>query len=310
MWKLNIDQSGKDSHDKETNPLQKFTLKNVNFSCVASKPDSKSTFFAVGTDKSIKEIENGREKMRYEAGVNVSQLVLMHGARAFFAGVAEDDKPGSIQVLRHPWDKVFEVQAHSLPVERLRISFDNQVLFSSGHDGVLCIFDVKDKDPKGKKDKENIQIHLSEEILIPKAERDKYIADIDHLRASIQKMKDENEARMKHNLYTKEEEIKRIEAEIEAKKTDFENRKAALENAKREQERTYNEKLRQLRQAHDIELARREQDYADKQEADNQRYQELYNQKQEEGERFDAKLHELLLSHKKILKDLENENAL
>jgi hypothetical protein len=123
-------------------------------------------------------------------------------------------------------------------------------------------------------------------------------------------MKDENEARMKHNLYTKEEEIKRIEAEIEAKKVDFENRKAALENAKREQERTYNEKLRQLRQAHDIELARREQDYADKQDADNQRYQELYNQKQDEGERFEAKLHELLLSHKKILKDLENENAL
>jgi WD40 repeat protein len=92
----------------------------------------------------------------------------MHGARAFFAGIAEDDKPGSIQVLRYPWEKVFEIQAHSLPIERLRISFDNQVLFSSGHDGVLCIFDIKDKDPKGKKDKDNIQIHLSEELLIPK----------------------------------------------------------------------------------------------------------------------------------------------
>jgi hypothetical protein len=33
----------------------------------------------------------------------------MHGARAFFAGIAEDDKPGSIQVLRYPWEKVFEI---------------------------------------------------------------------------------------------------------------------------------------------------------------------------------------------------------
>jgi hypothetical protein len=107
------------------------------------------------------------------------------------------------------------------------------VLFSSGHDGVLCIFDIKDKDPKGKKDKESVQIHLSEEILIPKAERDKYLADIDHLRASIQKLKDENEARMKHTLFTRQQEIERIEAEIDAKKVDFENRKAALENAKR-----------------------------------------------------------------------------
>jgi hypothetical protein len=46
------------------------------------------------------------------------------------------------------------------------------------------VFDVKDKDPKGK-NKDNIQIHLSQELLIPKAERDKYLADIDHLRASI-----------------------------------------------------------------------------------------------------------------------------
>jgi len=81
---------------------------------------------------------------------------------------------------------------------------------------------------------------------------------------------------MKHTLFTREEEIKRIETEIEVKKIDFENRKQALEYAKREQERTYNEKLRQMKHAHEVELARREQDYADKQDADNQRYQELY----------------------------------
>ena len=92
---------------------------------------------------------------------------------------------------------------------------------------------------------------------------------------------------MKHQLFTKSEEIKRIETEIEAKKIDFDNRKASLENAKREMERMYNDKLRQMRSAHEIELARREQDYADKQEADNQRYQELFNQKQEEAEKFE-----------------------
>jgi hypothetical protein len=74
-------------------------------------------------------------------------------------------------------------------------------------------------------------------------------------------------------------------------------------------ERMYNEKLRQMRMAHEQELARREQDYADKQEADNQRYQELYAQKQEEAEKFEQRLHDLLLHHKKILKDLEQENA-
>jgi hypothetical protein len=52
--------------------------------------------YAVGTDKTIKEIENGKDKFRYEAGVNISQIVLLHGGKAMFAGIAEDDKPGSI----------------------------------------------------------------------------------------------------------------------------------------------------------------------------------------------------------------------
>jgi hypothetical protein len=47
---------------------------------------------------------------------------------------------------------------------------------------LFCIFDIKDKDPKGKKDKDTIQIVYSEEILIPKAERDKFMADIEHLK--------------------------------------------------------------------------------------------------------------------------------
>ena len=78
------------------------------------------------------------------------------------------------------------------------------------------------------------------------------------LKSSIQKQKDDNESRMKHTIFTREEEIKRIEADIEAKKVDFENRKAALENAKRESERVYNEKLRKMRADHEAELARRE----------------------------------------------------
>lgn len=148
--------------------------------------------FAVGTDKTIKEIHGNKEVFpRYDANVNLSQIVLMHGGRAFFAGIAEDDKPGSIQVLKYPFEphKCFEVQAHSLPIERLRLSFDNQVLFSSGQDGLFCIFDVKDKDPKGKKDKDNIQITYSEEILIQKSQRDNVLSEIESLKREIDSMR-------------------------------------------------------------------------------------------------------------------------
>ena len=70
----------------------------------------------------------------------------MLGSKTLFAGVSESDRPGSIYVLRNPWEKLYEIQAHSQAVERLRLSYDNQFLFSAGRDGVFCIFDIKDKD--------------------------------------------------------------------------------------------------------------------------------------------------------------------
>lgn len=35
-----------------------------------------------------------------------------------------------------------------MPVERLRISYDNNFLFSAGQDGLFAMFEIKDKDPR------------------------------------------------------------------------------------------------------------------------------------------------------------------
>jgi len=42
----------------------------------------------VTEDKQIREIENGKEKVRYEANVAYSQLISMFGSKTFFAGVS------------------------------------------------------------------------------------------------------------------------------------------------------------------------------------------------------------------------------
>jgi hypothetical protein len=66
----------------------------------------------------------------------------MHGGRAMFCGVHENDRPGSIQIINFAYEKIFEVQAHSAPLERLRISPDNQYIYSTGQDYMLAIFNV------------------------------------------------------------------------------------------------------------------------------------------------------------------------
>lgn len=62
-----------------------------------------------------------------------------------------------------------------------------------------------------------------------------------------------------------------------------------------------------MTQSHSVELERRKSDYSDKMEADAVRYSELMNTKQEESEKFEQRLNELFMQHKKIIKELQQE---
>ncbi len=58
-----------------------------------------------------------------------------------------------------------EVQAHSQPISRLRLSNCANYLFSTGIDGHLVIYDVKDKDPRGMRKDKELGMEFSDEIL-------------------------------------------------------------------------------------------------------------------------------------------------
>ena len=131
------------------------------------------------------------------------------------------------------------------------------MLFSAGQDGLFCIFDIKDKDPKGKKDKDSIQIVYSEEILIPKAERDKFMADIEHLKQSIEQLRINNEIKIEHELSKKNQRISSLQMEIENKEIENRNRYEALMESKKDMEKMNTDKIEQMRQTHGIELERR-----------------------------------------------------
>ena len=83
--------------------------------------------------------------MVYEENVTYSQILCGYMRRVLVAGVAESDRPGSIQIFRYDSQtqdkerlyKALEVQAHSKQIERMRLNYDNSKLFSIGLDGVL-----------------------------------------------------------------------------------------------------------------------------------------------------------------------------
>lgn len=62
--------------------------------------------------------------------------------------------------------------------------------------------------------------------------------------------------------------------------------------------------------AHQDEMERRKQDYADKMDADQQRFDELQAQKDEDTRKFEERLHELTLYHEKISNELEQDQKI
>jgi len=111
----------------------------------------KIVVFATGRDSSIREVLNGNSRSKYETGHQYSCLRLMHGHKAFFAGVQSSSQAGSIHVVPYPFDegkKINEVQIHGAPVSRMTLNYEHSLLFSGSEDGSLAFIAITDR-PKG-----------------------------------------------------------------------------------------------------------------------------------------------------------------
>jgi len=149
-------------------------------------------------------------------------------------------------------DKIGEIQAHATGVERMRLSYDNTHLFTSGKDCCLMIHDVKDRDPKGKgRDRESLQ--FSDEILTEKQEIDLYIQEKEQLENDYGGQNSES--------FDKVLAIKKLDDQINKKQEDLtsnqlqhRNRYDSLNENKRDMESAFEERIRNLAESHQIEL--------------------------------------------------------
>ena len=103
---------------------------------------------------------------------------------------------------------------------------------------------------------------MSEDIyLIQKAERDKLQADIEHLKASIEQLKINNDIKVEHETNKKKAKKDQLTKEMDYKEVENRTRYEALFESKKEMERMNEDKISQMIQSQKIELERRRQDY-------------------------------------------------
>ena len=91
--------------------------------------------------------------------------------------------------MRYPFAQknldVFTLETHSKGISRLKVTFDDNFIFTAGDDGTLIIYENKEKDSKIKLDKEGIGMPPAEEFLIPREFYNDSKREIDKIKAKV-----------------------------------------------------------------------------------------------------------------------------
>ena len=135
----------------------------------------------------------------------------------FFAGVGEVGCPGAVQIWSFPMEYITEVQAHGAPIERMRLSYHNDWLFTAGRDCCLMIHEVKDRDPRGgPRGVRDPSLMYSDEILTEKSEMDDINAERDRLMNELASARDPSHTGVNENASANdlEDKIKKLHEQL------------------------------------------------------------------------------------------------
>ncbi|KAI2667261.1 Cilia- and flagella-associated protein 57 [Labeo rohita] len=310
-------------------------LKTCSYTGVTISSDSK-TFFAVGTDCSLKEIQDCQILKEVRTGDVVCTTVAMsRSGRALFVGTST----GTVRAIKYPLpiqNDWIEYQAHAGPVTKMVITFDDQFLITVSEDSSLFIWKIIDKEGQGlKREKE---LRYAEEILITKSdleEKNKLMLD---LNARVMELQKENkyqlslrdiEYKEKINELTEKctQQINSLNAEKEVLKAEKEKQQAVhvkalsevLEKHDKEQqdmESTNNQKLMleyEKYQELQLKLHKVQQEYEQQlhsnQEESQQKVREFEEYIKQEEEDADMEIHEIRMKYEQNLKEEKKANT-
>ena len=156
---------------------------------------------------------------------------MMQNGKTFLAGAGETGYPGAIQIWNFPMEYIGEIQAHGGPIERMRLSYHNDWLFTAGRDCCIMIHEVKDRGGdhglphsvsrgaqlyRGASIVRDPNLMYSDEILTEKSEMDEINAERDRLMNDLQSARDPSHTGVneKASANDLEDKIKKLKEQI------------------------------------------------------------------------------------------------
>ncbi|KAG4096896.1 WD40 repeat-like protein [Neocallimastix lanati (nom. inval.)] len=186
LWSI-VDYSNKKRESEHV-------LKNCDYTC-AVLAHNNTSIYAVGSDKTLKEIEDSQVTKEMNTNETYTQIILSNSGKMLFAGTNK----GTIRALRYPFNSVSEIEyrahkAHSKAVSSLQISYDDRYLFSAGEDGNIFIFQINEKE-----DKHKSNAYYGNEMLITKTELEEKVSKIIELKTRLEELKLEKDYQLRNN---------------------------------------------------------------------------------------------------------------
>ena len=150
-----------------------YVLKSCSYTSVTIAPDGKTTF-AVGSDKTLKEIADSQKLRDVDSGdTTLTSVAMSHSGRMLFSGT----NSGTLRSFKFPLTQPgewTEYQGHSAAIIKMKITYDDQFLITVSEDACVLIWKIQDKEGRGmKRDKE---VGYAEEILITKSDLEEKVS--------------------------------------------------------------------------------------------------------------------------------------
>ncbi|RXN13979.1 cilia- and flagella-associated 57 [Labeo rohita] len=276
-------------------------LKTCSYTGVTISSDSK-TFFAVGTDCSLKEIQDCQILKEVRTGDVVCTTVAMsRSGRALFVGTST----GTVRAIKYPLpiqNDWIEYQAHAGPVTKMVITFDDQFLITVSEDSSLFIWKIIDKEGQGlKREKE---LRYAEEILITKSdleEKNKLMLD---LNARVMELQKENKYQLSLRDIEYKEKINELTEKCTQQINSLNAEKEVLKAEKEKQQAVHVKALSEVLEKHDKEQQDMESTNNQKLMLEYEKYQELQLKLHKVQQEYEQQLHSVEESKTRALEEM------
>ena len=292
--------------------ISEFMQKGVVFTDACA--DNTGKVVTMGSDRLLKVIEFGSDntgvaQLEMDVDVQLGCISLTTSGKTLLAAGTDLGRPGTIRAYAYPLTGHFvEYQVHSSPVTRIRMSYDDQYVFTVGADGTLACLNVREpsaaKGSKGSKQLTLDTLPYAEETLVTKSDLEEKKAKMSELHHKVDELQLHNEYQLRRKDIKYAEKIQEVTEkftqELEAGRSKYD----MLQEEKEDMRLEYTYKIEALETKQKREIEEMQRNYKNKIDAEISRYNELEDERELNNREWDEKNEMVVESHQTYVQDL------